>query len=178
MLSAIEETIVGRGGALDERLGHRSQESAALIESKLQAVDDRANAKLQEIAASLESLLERIDSGLAARGKALNETLAKSAVEAAKSLNDGGRDVMQGISQSVDRFRDEIVAPLQTLSTQFDDTTKAQSDAVAASLAAATEQLDAILAGRGDEIINELAARIEDLRALVGSQSTEEFVAN
>jgi DNA anti-recombination protein RmuC len=97
-LSAIEETIVTRGGALDERLGKRNQEAAALFDAGMQAADHRATAKLQEIAATQNELLQRIDSGLAARGKALNETLAKSTIEAAKTLSEGGREITQGIS--------------------------------------------------------------------------------
>ncbi len=133
-LSSIEEAFVAHGRALDERLERRNQESAALFESEMQAAERSASAKLQEIAASLERLLEQIDSGLAARGKALNETLAKNTIEIAR-----------GIGGSVDRFRGQIVAPLQSLSTQFDAAIDSQGAAIHESIASARRRPGASL---------------------------------
>ena len=186
-LSTIEEAIVAGGRAVDERLEKRAQDSAALFESEMQAAERNTSAKLKELAASLEGLLERIDSGLAARGMALNETLVKNTIEIARGIGDG-----------VDRFRDQVVSPLQALSTQFDDAVSAQGDAfhtsiaglaervgasfssqreaIAATLTTAIDDLNAALAGRGDEIAGNLAARIEELRTLISGPDATDFM--
>ena len=88
---------VNRGGAIDEKLGRRNEEAAALFDSSLQAVEDRAGVKLRDVSTTLESLLMRIDDTLSLRGRALTEMLARNTLETAKALGDGGRELTQGM---------------------------------------------------------------------------------
>ena len=84
-LAAIEQTVVVRGGELDQRLARRSQEAAASFDSGIEAADARSTDKLDEVRAAFEKILERIDGVLAARAKSINESLARSTLDAAKT---------------------------------------------------------------------------------------------
>ncbi|MGD1016567.1 MAG: hypothetical protein ABR863_09035 [Roseiarcus sp.] len=147
----------------------------------------RINAETKSLTTQIDKKVSTIDEAIAARVKALNETLAKNTTE-----------ITRGIGGSVDRFRDQVISPLQALSTQIDDAISAhgatlnesiagaadrlgagvaaQRDEIAATLAAAIDNLDAALAGRGDEIAGGLAARIEELRALMTGPEAVEFL--
>ena len=109
-LSAIETTVVGRGGALEERLALRNTDFAMAIAAGLEATDEKASQRLRDIGASLEGLAKRIDDGLAARGKALTEVLARQTLDVAKTLSEGGRELAEGISTK----SAEVAVTLQT----------------------------------------------------------------
>src|SRR5206468_9019343 len=59
-LVAIEDTLVNRGAAVDERLGRRNEEAATILDARLQAIDERAAAKLSQVSTTLDALLARI----------------------------------------------------------------------------------------------------------------------
>ena len=66
-------------------------------------------------------MLERIDGGLAARGKALNETLAKNTIEAAKTLSEGGREIAQGIGAKSAEIEESLGARAEALTQSLSD---------------------------------------------------------
>ena len=210
-LNAIEQTVVIRGGELDQRLARRSQESVANFDSGVEAADSRASAKLDEVRTSFEKILERIDGVLAARAQSINENLARSTVDAAKTLSEGGREIAMGISAksaeleatlrgraealsqalgelagdinakladrlddmsgtlgaSVTRFRDDIVAPLHTLSVQLQSGGAEIAEAIGRHAANLGETVESHVQRIGAESTAQLVARIEEMRGLI-----------
>jgi hypothetical protein len=145
-LNAIEQTVVMRGGELDQRLARRSQEAAASFDSGIEAADARSTDKLDEVRDGFEKILERIDGVLAARAKSINESLARSTVDAAKTLGDGGREIAQGIA--------------------------AKSAELEATLRGRAEALSQALSELAGDINAKLADRLDDMSGTLGNSVT------
>jgi len=145
-LNAIEQTVVVRGGELDQRLARRSAEAAASFDSGIEAADARSTDKLDEVRAAFEKILERIDGVLAARAKSINESLARSTVDAAKTLSEGGREIAQGIS--------------------------AKSSELEATLRGRAEALSQALGELAGDINAKLADRLDDMSGTLGNSVT------
>ncbi|MGO9773255.1 MAG: hypothetical protein ACLPSW_27660, partial [Roseiarcus sp.] len=145
-LAAIEQTVVVRGGELDQRLARRSQEAAASFDTGIEAADARSSEKLDEVRAAFEKILERIDGVLAARAKSINESLARSTVDAAKTLSEGGREIAQGIS--------------------------AKSSELEATLRGRAEALSQALGELAGDINAKLADRLDDMSGTLGNSVT------
>ena len=62
-LTAIEDTVVNRGGELDERIGKRHEDLAACSPTGLITVDARSSERLRQLSASLEGLAQRSTKG-------------------------------------------------------------------------------------------------------------------
>ena len=146
MLNAIEQTVVVRGGELDQRLGRRSAEAAASFDSGIEAADARSTDKLDEVRAAFEKILERIDGVLEARAKSINDSLARSTIEAAKTLSEGGREIAQGIS--------------------------AKSSELEATLRGRAEALSQALGELAGDINAKLADRLDDMSGTLGNSVT------
>jgi hypothetical protein len=216
-LTTIEQTVIVRGGELDERLARRSVEAVSVFDSGIEAADSRATNKLEEVRSSLEGILERIDTALTARALAIKESLARSTLDAAKTLGEGGREVTQSIvaksteleeglrartealthaltelagdintkladrlddmsgalGTSVERFRNDVVNPLHTLSGQLQAGGVEIAEALTRHAATLSETVETHVQRIGIESNAQLVARIEELRGLVEGPATE-----
>ena len=145
-LNAIEQTVVVRGGELDQRLARRSADAAASFDSGIEAADARSTDKLDEVRTAFEKILERIDGVLEARARSINESLARSTVDAAKTLSEGGREIVQGIS--------------------------AKSAELEATLRGRAEALSQALGELAGDINAKLADRLDDMSGTLGNSVT------
>jgi len=145
-LKAIEQTVVVRGGELDQRLTRRSQDAAATFDSGIEAADARSTDKLDEVRRAFENILERIDGVLETRAKSINESLARSTLDAARTLSDGGREITQGIS--------------------------AKSAELEATLRGRAEALTQALSELAGDINAKLADRLDDMSGTLGNSVT------
>ena len=148
-LSAIEQTVLVRGGELDERLAKRSQEAVATFDSGIEAADARSTEKLDEVRAAFEKILERIDGVLAARAQSINENLARSTVDAAKTLGDGGREIAQSITAK---------------STELEATLRGRAEALSQALGELAGDINAKLAERLDDMSGTLGGSVTRFR--------------
>ncbi len=148
-LAAIEQTVVIRGGELDQRLARRSQEAASSFDSGIEAADARSTEKLDEVRGAFEKILERIDGVLAARAKSINESLARSTVDAAKTLSDGGREIAQGISAK---------------SAELEATLRGRAEALSQALGELAGDINAKLADRLDDMSGTLGNSVARFR--------------
>ena len=216
-LATIEQTVVVRGGELDERWARRSQEAMAIFDSGIEAADNRSTARLEEVRTSLEEVFQRIDFALAARSEMIKESLTRSTLEAARKLGDGGRDITQvivarsteleeslrartealtqalselandinakltdqvndmtgSLGGHVDRFRDEVVAPMQSLAGQVQAGGAEIADALARHAVGLSETVETHVQRINVESTAQLVARIEELRGLIEGPASE-----
>jgi phage host-nuclease inhibitor protein Gam len=185
--TVVELALATQASAINDAVRDGMANFETTFAQRSEELISRVNAETDSLTTRIDDKASTIEEAIAARVKALNETLAKNTIEIAR-----------GIGGGVDRFRDQVISPLQALSTQFDDAISAhgaalhesiadaadrfgaglsaQRDEIAATLAAAIENLDAALAGRGDEIAGSLAARIEELRALMTGPEAVDFL--
>jgi hypothetical protein len=148
-LTTIEQTVIVRGGELDERLARRSLEAVSVFDSGIEAADARATNKLEEVRGSLEGILERIDTALTARALAIKESLARSTLDAAKTLGEGGRDVTQSIIAK---------------STELEEGLRARTEALTHALAELAGDINTKLADRLDDMSGALGTSVERFR--------------
>jgi len=185
--TVVELALATQASAINDAVRDGMANFESTFAQRSDELISRVNAETKSLTTQIDDKVSTIEEAIAARVKALNETLAKNTNEIAR-----------GIGGGVDRFRDQVISPLQALSTQFDDAVSAhgaalhesiadavdrlgagfsaQRDEIAATLAAAIENLDAALAGRGDELAGSLAARIEELRALMTGPEAFDFL--
>ncbi len=86
---------------------------------------------------------------MAARGKALNETLAKSTLEAAKTLSEGEREITRGIGAK---------------SAEVEETLRVRAEALTQTLSKLSTQITATLAGKLDEMTAALGGSVDRFR--------------
>ena len=55
-LGSIETTLTLQGGELDDKLGLRAREAAAVLEAHIEAFESRTAAKAEEVGQALENL--------------------------------------------------------------------------------------------------------------------------
>ncbi|MGD0763686.1 MAG: hypothetical protein ABR929_10975 [Roseiarcus sp.] len=185
--TVVELALATQASAINDAVRDGMANFESTFAQRSDELISRVNAETNSLTTQIDDKASTIEEAIAARVKALNETLAKNTLEIAR-----------GIGGGVDRFRDQVISPLQALSTQFDDAISAhgaalhesiadaadrfgadfsaQRDEIAATLAAAIENLDAALAGRGDEVAGSLVARIEELRALMAGPEAVDFL--
>ncbi|THD49440.1 MAG: hypothetical protein E7774_01215 [Bradyrhizobium sp.] len=148
-LTTIEQTVIVRGGELDDRLSRRSLESVAIFDAGIEAADARASTKLDDVRSSIEAILQRIDGALAARAETIKETLARSTLEAAKTLGEGGREVAQGIIAK---------------STELEESLQARTVSLTQALSELASDINAKLADRLDDMSGALGGSVERFR--------------
>ncbi len=93
-----------RRGA-ERSLEQQAHETAEILGGHVDAFDERAETKAGEITQQLEELISRIDTGLETRAKALNDALAMRALEVARVLGEGGREVTSALDGKAQRDR-------------------------------------------------------------------------
>ena len=145
-LSAIESTIDTHGADLDVRLGKRADATADLLARHIDRFEIRATDKTHEIVGVIDSLIVKAEDGLTARSRHLNDALAGRAIDIAKVLGEGGREVGRALDAKA-RELDQIIL--------------SRSTALTDELSAKAEEINATLGGRANEIASTLGGHID-----------------
>lgn len=169
LFSAIEETVVDRGGALDQTLAARHQDFETLFDSRLGVTEARMGDRLREIGVSLREITREIDQDLAARGKALAETLASDTSEATRTFFEGSRDIALGLeTRSL-----EAVASMRTSAAAFGRALSDLGAGVEATLKAELEEMTGTLGGGVERLESRVVAPLRDIAGRFDSRGAE-----
>jgi apolipoprotein A1/A4/E domain-containing protein len=144
-LSEFDHTVKVYGGELVERLGYNSAELTEKMRSHVENFDDRVTTRATEFTAGLDQRIARVQEALDTRTQTLNQALGNRVLDIAKTLAEGGKEVVGVIEQRIG----DIAATINARGTK-----------VADALAAKTDEIDKTLGVRAMEIAGNLDARI------------------
>ena len=91
------------GGELVERLSQRTEEVTDAMRSHVDNFESRVGARTTEAATIMDERINRLGEALDGRIGALNEALGARVMEIAKSLADGGKEVVGALEKRIDR---------------------------------------------------------------------------
>jgi hypothetical protein len=166
-LDAIDRAISTTGVALVEQLGERAEGIAEAMSDKIEKFEAISVSKTEEAANRIEELVQRLDLGLAAGGKALQDRLAKHAVDVARTLGDGGREVLHQFEAKV-RDIDDI---LLRRSTELTETLSSKAEEINATLGGRAEEIAGTLDGRIGLFEKNVVGRLDAVSSEIGDRS-------
>ena len=94
-LEAIDHTIIEKGEELVGKLESRAIDIASTMSNKIEAFENVTDASTTETTERIDELVGSVDTGLGVGGQMLQESLASHALEVARVIGEGGREVMQ-----------------------------------------------------------------------------------
>lgn len=130
-LSEFDRTVKTYGGELIERLGERTDKVVEAMSSHIDNFDGRVTTKVDEITGNLDQKLlkfnEALDSrsqnmteALDSRSQALTETMSNRVMDIARTLADGGKEVVGALDKRIDDITNTINTRGQRLAETID----------------------------------------------------------
>jgi Apolipoprotein A1/A4/E domain len=143
-LQSFEEVLTTYSGELT-RLGAQSTDLTERMRSHIENFDDRVTTRVNEFTTGFDQRITRVQEALDTRTQTLNEALGNRVLDIAKTLAEGGKEVVGALEQRVG----DVAAAIHARGTQ-----------VAETLAAKTDEIDKTLGIRAMEVAGNLDARI------------------
>jgi Apolipoprotein A1/A4/E domain len=170
-LGAVEAAFANHADGFNEALGRRTEEAATILESKVEEFNERASFRAREVASSLDAVINRIDAGLEQRAQAVNESLARHALEVANVLSEGVHNLTASIDpQHVDETLGAKLRELdETLSNrlaQLQNTLTEDGERLTSALDQNSQSIDV----RARLLNDNLALRAGELKSLFDTQ--------
>jgi hypothetical protein len=165
-LGEFDRTVKTYGGEMVERLGDRTQEVITAMRDYLDNFDSRVSTKAAEASTSLDQQFVRFQDALDGRTQTLNEALGSRVMDIAKTLAEGGKEVVS----SLDKRISDVTAVINVrgakladaLGAKIDDIDKALGNRameVAGNLDARIGRFEDLLIGRAMEVTKEIETR-------------------
>ncbi len=147
-LQNVEAVVTIHGTALVDRLAGQTESTTQALESQLTAFEERSIGRAKVLSGSFDELIQRVDTGLERRGQQLNETLSQRAIEIARIMGEGGRDV---------------TAAMETKAREIDDVINSRTTAMTEQLGARAQEITGVLTAKADEINATLGGRASEI---------------
>src|SRR6185312_936642 len=100
-LGEFDRTVKTYGGEMVERLGERTQDIASAMRDYLDNFDTRVTTKAAEVTTSLDQQFVRFRDALDGRSQTLNDALNSRVVDIAKTLAEGGKEVVASLDKRI-----------------------------------------------------------------------------
>src|SRR5207244_13100671 len=100
-LGEFDRTVKTYGGEMVERLGERTNEVATAMRTYLDNFDTRVSTKSAEVTTSLDQQFTRFQDALDGRSTTLNDALGARVMEIAKTMAEGGKEVVGQLDKRI-----------------------------------------------------------------------------
>ena len=151
-LAEFDRTVKVYGGELVERLGQRTEEVTERDARACRQLRQPRRCQDHRSPATLDERIARFREALDGRIQTLNEALGARVMEIAKSLADGGKEVVGALEKRID----EVSGTIDTRGTKLAETLQREAD-----------EIDKALGARALEIANTLDSRITRFQELL-----------
>ena len=176
ILSSFERLLTVGADELDARLSRRNDEAAELIDTKSRLLDGRTSARLNELSTTLDALIGRIEGGLDSRQKSLQETMASGTLQAAKTLNDGSKNLFIGLQTGVDAALGALTQRADAMSATLTDLAGSIDRYMAKGTNDVARVFETNLSQLRDQVVAPLeagAARLDGVRAEFAARASD-----
>lgn len=165
-LTEFDRTVKVYGGELVERLGERTDKIAEAMRSHVDNFDGRVTVKVDEIAGNLDQRLDKFQAALDSRAQTLTEAMSGRVLDIARTLAEGGREVVNALDKRMEEIGGIITARgnqvADTLGgkvADIDRTLGARALEVAGTLDERVARFEHLLVGRAEKVTQEIEAR-------------------
>ncbi|MGH6771519.1 MAG: hypothetical protein ACRECO_21165 [Xanthobacteraceae bacterium] len=165
-LGEFDRTVKTYGGEMVERLGDRTQEVITAMRDYLDNFDTRVSTKSAEVTTSLDQQFIRFQDALDGRTHTLNEALGSRVMDIAKTLADGGKEVVSALDKRISDVTAVInvrgAKLADALGAKIDDIDKAlgqRAMEVAGNLDSRIGRFEELLIGRAEQVTQEIETR-------------------
>ncbi|MFM9973051.1 MAG: hypothetical protein ACKVON_00575 [Beijerinckiaceae bacterium] len=162
-LQNVETLMTTHGDGLMVRLETYSGQLTQDLTQQTALFEQTAAARASALSGSFDDLISRVDTGLERRGLQLNEALSKRAIDIARIMGEGGRDVTAAMEAKAAEF-DHII---NTRTSSLADTLGARAEQITEVLTTKASEINATLGGRATEIADTLDNRISSFEERV-----------
>jgi hypothetical protein len=176
-ITEFDRTVRTYGGELVERLGQRTQDLQEAMKTYLDGFDGRVSSKALEITTSLDSRLGRFQEALDSRSQSLNDALSTHVMEIAKSVADGGKEIVGALDKRIVDATETMSARGQqltdTLDARINDVDKAlgaRATQVADTIETRIGRFEELLLGRAETVTREIETRSKTAADLLNSR--------
>ena len=173
-LAEFDRTVKTYGGEMVERLGERTQEISAAMRDYLDNFDTRVTTKSAEVTASLDQQFARFGDYLDGRAQRLNEALGSRELDIAKTMAEGGKEVVGALDKRIADVTDVInvrgAKLAESIGEKIDDIDKAlgvHAMEVANNLDTRIGRFEELLVGRAETVTSEIEARTQSATELL-----------
>ena len=190
-VAEFDRTVKTYGGELVERLGQRTQEVSDSMRTYVDGFDTKVGTKAAEVTATLDQRLSRFQEALDSRTQTLNEALSSRVMDIAKTLAEGGKEVVSALDKRIGDVTvtiDTRGAKLaETIGDKIGDIDQALGNRameVANTLDTRIGRFEQLLVGRAEHVTEQievrtkaaadvLNARMEQLASVIQTNSAE-----
>jgi hypothetical protein len=173
-LAEFDRTVKTYGGEMVERLGERTQDISSAMRDYLDNFDTRVTTKSAEVTTNLDLQFTRFRDALDGRTQTLNEALASRVMDVAKTMADGGKEVVSALDQRIAdvtavinvrgaKLAESISAKIEDI----DKTLGVRATEVAANLEVRIGRFEDLLVGRAEAVTKEIEARSQSAADLL-----------
>jgi Apolipoprotein A1/A4/E domain len=147
-LVSVETLMTTHGEGLMARLVSYSDTITKDMQKQVSDFEQAATTRTTSLSGSFDELITRVDAGLERRGVQLNEQLSKQAIDIAKIMSEGGR---------------EVTNAMETKASEIDSIIVQRTNAMADSLGSRAEQITQVLATKASEINETIGGRANEI---------------
>lgn len=188
-LAEFDRTVKTYGGELIERLGERTDKVAEAMRSHIDNFDGRVTSKVDEITGNLDQKLgkfnEALDSrsqnmteALDNRSQALTDAMSSRVMDIARTLADGGKEVVSALDKRIDDITNTINTRGQrlaeTIDTKVGDIDRTLGNRaleVAGTLDDRIVKFEELLVGRAEKLAEQVETRTRAAAGLLDASS-------
>jgi hypothetical protein len=177
-LAEFDRTVKTYGGELIERLGERTDKVADAMRSHIDNFDGRVTAKTDEITGNLDAKLEKFGEALDSRSQALTETMSNRVMDIARTLADGGKEVVSALDKRIEDITNTINTRGQRLAEtidakvgEIDRTLGTRATEVAGTLDDRILKFEDLLVGRTERLAEQVETRTRAAAGLLDASS-------
>ena len=165
-LAEFDRTVKTYGGELIERLGERTDKVAEAMRSHIENFDGRVTATADEITGNLDAKLGKFSEALESRSQALTDTMSNRVMDIARTLADGGKEVVSALDKRIDDITNTINTRGQRLAetidakvADIDRTLGNRATEVAGTLDDRIVKFEELLVGRAEKLAEQVETR-------------------
>ena len=177
-LAEFDRTVKTYGGEMVERLGERTQEISAAMRDYLDNFDGRVTTKSAEVTASLDQQFVRFRDSLDGRAQTLNEALGSRVMDIAKTMAEGGKEVVGALDKRIADVTNVInvrgAKLAESIGEKIDDIDKAlgvHALEVANNLDTRIARFEELLVGRAETVTREIETRTQSAAELLAART-------
>jgi Apolipoprotein A1/A4/E domain len=158
-LTEFDRTVKTYGSELVERLGARTQDVSETMRTYVDNFDGRVTAKATEVTTGLDQRLAQFQQTLDSRTQTLTEALSGRVLDIARTLTEGGREVVTAVDKRVgavnatlDTRIGDVNATLETRIGQMEELLVSRTEVVTQQIEVRSRAAAAILTTRLEEL--------------------------
>ena len=179
-LGEFDRTVKTHGAELVERLGARTHEVSESMRCYIDSFDNRVTARTSEATASLDQRLTNFQETLDTRTQTLNQALSTRLMDIAKTLAEGGKEVVSAVDKRVGEIATHIDSQAQRVAdtlgeraATIDKTLGEGALQVANTLDTRIEHLEQLLVGRAEAVVREMDVQSRAAADLLNTRAVE-----